>query len=179
MENLNQFVSFWGGIASLVALALTLAGGFFAFLRWGHKRREAEFAKLAELRNTIADRARSATTQGKRVDLFVYYQSLLSNRRFSHTVREIQAATIHVISCAFAVVFLLKESDATYFSDQFLPPPAFMRDNYQYIMPVQLGILFVLNVLIRSKLAKEHRRLRHSAKGLTDELENYLTTNNG
>jgi hypothetical protein len=149
-------------------------GGFVAFLRWGAKAREKEFASLAQLKETIAARARAATTQGKRMDLFVYYQSRLSNNRFAHIIRQIQGATLHLISFLCLVVWELKQSDAIYYTEKLWPLPQFLRDYYHYIVPIELLVLLGLNVGIRLKLAKESKQLTESANGLTDELETFL-----
>jgi hypothetical protein len=150
-------------------------GLFVAFFQWGSKEREKEFATLAQLKETIATRARSATTQGKRTDLFVYYQSLLSNRRFGHIVREIQAATMHLMSSLSLIVWELKQPDATYYTDKLWQPPHLVRDYYHYIISILLLVILGFNVRLRVKLAKEYKQLRESANGLTDELETFLT----
>jgi hypothetical protein len=174
MNNLNDFLSFWGSLASIVALAITVLGGFVAFLRWDEKRRKKELAEFARLKELIAARARSATTQGKRLDLFVYYQSLLSNQRFAHIVREIRVASVHLIAALCWVFLSLRQTDALYYFDELWPTPQPYKTTLHYAVLIELVIFTGLNIRLRMRTAKEYRQLRESANGLVEELEAFL-----
>ena len=167
-------ISYWGSIASIVALGITVIGLFVAFLRWDEKRRKKELAEFARLKELIAARARSATTQGKRLDLFVYYQSLLSNQRFAHIVREIHVAFVHLIAALCWFFLSLRQTDALYYLDELWPIPQPYKTTLHYAVLIELVILTGLTIRLHMRTAKEYRQLRESANGLVEELEAFL-----
>lgn len=160
-----------GSVASILALAITFGGCSLAFIRWGHKRRMEEYAKLAELKETISARARAATTQGKRSDLFIYYDTLLSNQRHTLIVREINAAVIQILFLLVMVLYVLAESSSITGQQSSITASS----DFNILMVIASGISFCFILFIRFQLTKEHRRLRHAARGLTDVLEDYIT----
>ena len=179
MSAIEQFVSFWGGVASLIALAMSLLAAFFGLYRWGRKRRDAEIQELFLLKESIATRARAATTQGRRSDLFFYYQSLLSHRRFSHVVREVQVATLHIVSVVLLVPLLLNDQNADYYIDKITPPSAWIKSFFPYLTVIYILVTISGNWLLRYQLTMERRRLRAASSGLTDELRSYLAETEG
>ena len=104
MEAIERFVSFYGGLASMVALLITLASAAYFYIKSLRAKHRAQMERLAQLKAEINKRIEAATTQGRRQDLFIYYQSVFSNRRFALTIYEIQVCAVHVVS---VVVFLV------------------------------------------------------------------------
>ena len=160
----------------MLALLITFGGFLFAFYRWGKKRRDLEFSELENLKNRTTERVKAATTQGRRMDLFVYYQSLLSSRRFAHLVREIHVCVLHIITFLFLVVYLQRQEDHLYIADRFFPPEIVntIAENYHISQALSLIFLFVMNVLVRIKLAKELRRLNSYSSGFISELDDTI-----
>ncbi|MCG9732384.1 hypothetical protein L1D44_21720, partial [Shewanella sp. Isolate13] len=89
-EELVQVISLWGGIASILALFGSLAGAFWVIIKKARLRNEEEEKKIELLRSNFSSRAKSATTQGKRMDLFIYHQTLFSSLHTSQITDGIQ-----------------------------------------------------------------------------------------
>ena len=78
MEAIERCVSFYGGLASLVALLLTTVGGAYGayvYITQKVKRRhQEEMNDITSIQTEMIDRIDAASTQGKRQDLFIVFQ---------------------------------------------------------------------------------------------------------
>ena len=90
----TNLVSFWGGIASIVTICVTASVLVWKTIR---KRIDAYIEKLNGALKQITARASAATTQGRRMDLFAYQQSIFSSLRFELVMTEIGYWSIHTI----------------------------------------------------------------------------------
>ena len=176
MNNYSEFVSFWGGVASIIALALTFIGFLVVFYKWGKKRREQEFAKLLSMRDKIARRTRDATTQGKRSDTFIYYQSILSSRRFSHALRELYVYFMHIVFVGYLYVYTQHQEDHIYIADRFFSEASkgIVYENYHWIGAINIALFFILNVFLRVLINKERRRLESMSDAFVNEIEDVV-----
>lgn len=95
---MTEIISFWGGISSIVALLATV-------MTLLHRAAKSRMNNLDEQRlhlqkeiKEILGLAESATTQGKRVDLYIYKESILADARFSYSISEMQVLAMHALS---------------------------------------------------------------------------------
>ena len=166
---ITETVSFWGGVASIIALLVAIFGGFLWLYRRGQAARDREFKNLESIANSIAERTKKATTQGKRVDLYIYYESLFSQLRYSQLIWEIQITAFHIIC---AMLFLT--------SANVLPSGSLSSsttlETWIHANPWASRTLFamyliIFNLLMRIRINSQRRRLNALWLGFIKQLE--------
>ena len=172
-----QTVSFWGGIASIAALALTLVGGVIALYSRLNKWNQKEFEKLQQAQNEIANRTKSATTQGRRMDLFIYQQSMFSSLRFRLTLLEIAVSTSHVIGIVLLIWIATLDLNADYALDHIAPSGSSWRNHYPLLFASTLVFIIFVNVDSRRRLRAQRRKVTALSSTFIDELEGLLEIN--
>ncbi len=174
MSAFEEAISFWGGIASIVALCITAVTGFVVLYRKGKAQRERELDELADLHKTMADRTKQATTQGKRQDLFAYHQSLFTRQRFNHVIWEIQISAYHIGSLMIFIVLYSLDANADYLADRAFGRFQAFRDHFGVSIFLFGLLLLVPNLLLRRRVNSSRRRLNVASLGLTDELAKFI-----
>lgn len=171
MDSLTQFISFWGGIASIVALIITIVGGFWVMLKKFKERYKKELELLNDFRLAIAERAKAATTQGKRMDLYIYHQSILSAQRYSELIEEVRLSTIHIASFIFILFFASLDANANYYLDIAFGKGDLLYNNFGLIHILLNILLFYINISLRIQSNKNKRILNTLSNSLIDELD--------
>ena len=172
-----QTISFWGGIASIVALLMTLGGGVFALYSRLNKWNQAELDKLQQAQNEIANRTKSATTQGRRMDLFIYQQSMFSSLRFRLTLLEIAVSTSHVIGLILLFWIATLDLNADYALDHIAPSGSSWRNHYPLLAAGTFVFVIFLNVDSRRRLRNQRHKVTALSNTFVDELEELLEIN--
>ncbi|MGL1931377.1 MAG: hypothetical protein OCC45_06405 [Desulfotalea sp.] len=174
MESWAELVSFWGGLASILALFFTFIGGVIVLLKNSKAKYNSELKRLDLLKSRIANRAKSATTQGKRIDLFIYYQSEFKNRHFSQLVEEIQACTMHICSLIIFLLYYSLDANASYYIDLLVPFSTLFYDNYSSFLLTLFTVLALLNFVVRMQIIKQRDSLEVVTNTLAREFQNLI-----
>ena len=148
----HTFVSFWGSIASIVGLSVTAAAVAWSKIR---KRIRRGIGRLENAQRKIVDKTTAAKTQGRRMDLFIYQQSIFSSLRFELIMCEI---------CYWALYVLMLTSTLQAMS---VPPP-------RIILPIAaIGALIVIG-FFHFRLFKERVKIKVLSDTFIEELEKFL-----
>ena len=78
----KEVVSYWGGFASIVCLLIVVIGSLYKYVGSVRRRVEEDRAALSYAMEKIESIAQESTSQGKRLDLFIYKESVLSDARY-------------------------------------------------------------------------------------------------
>ena len=166
-------ISFWGGVASIVALLITLGGGAYFLYSKLKNWNSIELAQLESAQKQIQNRTRAATTQGKRMDLFMYHQSLFSSLRFRLLTLEVATASAHIMSLMIFFVFVTLDRNAQYAIDE-LFPFANWRNNYGLHLAVFTLFMTATNAYARNLLMRQRRRLNVLSSSFIRELQDVV-----
>lgn len=165
-DEVNQMISFWGGIASIIALFGSIVGGFLLFLKKLKRKHKLESEKLWKIRDKFSDRAKSATTQGKRMDLFIYHQTLLSSMQSSRLSDELGRLAYFVFSISAIFFMASLDDNANYLIDRISGKNPFFYDNYLIFFFFTLAMIVISNL----QLLRESNRHKKVMSAMTDGL---------
>jgi hypothetical protein len=168
--DLSEVVSFWGGVASLVAIAITLISGLIALYRMLSRSTQAELERLEKAQKELGERTKAATTQGKRLDLFIYQESIFSHLRFRLIILEISFATVAIVGVMFLVFVFTLDRNADYAIDHLVPFLSNWRDHYLIIYSVSVGLVLFGMVDTSRRLRRERKRLNALSTTFISEL---------
>ncbi|WP_345323337.1 hypothetical protein [Novipirellula rosea] len=168
-------VSFWGGIASILAVFATAVSFGLRLIRSASEKRAELNSELLQTTESIAERVRKATTQGKRQDLFIYYQSMLSQRRFSQTVMEINSAVYHIGCLILLIPLILYDARAEYYVDAIFGPTAYVRSWLPVWILVFAFAILLINYRLRTRVRARRKILQAMERGLVGELRSQLS----
>jgi len=173
-EELNQLISFWGGVASIFALFASLIGGIIVIIKKTRLRNENETEKLKQLKDKFSSRAKAATTQGKRMDLFIYHQTLFSSLQTSQLSGDMQRLGYLVFSMFIFFFMASLDGNADYLIDKIPGSNGFVYNYYLTVFIFMTSLLFYMNFVL-IKLARIHKkRISVMIDGLMDELQNTI-----
>src|ERR1022692_4553988 len=153
--NLFDAVSFWGGVASLLAIAIALVSGLIAIYRMLSRSTQAEFERLEKAKKELAVRTKGATTQGKRMDLFIYQQSIFSSLRFRIITLEISVATLNIVGMLILIFVATLDRNADYAVDRLFPFGNNWGDYYSIIFFTSVVVVLIPIVDTRRRLRRQ------------------------
>lgn len=154
LNSIEQFLSFWGSVASIIALLVSVAGALIVYIKNAKKRYNSELEVLNNIQESFNQRASTATTQGKRLDLFIYYESRLSMMRFNELVEEIQLGVIHLISFLGWLFLASLDANSDYYLDRAFGSTGYFYDYFGLVFSLLTFLFVYINFSARKSIYK-------------------------
>ena len=174
-------IGFYGGVASIIALFLYVGGIFYSMNTKRLKKPDVQRQKLIDEISELVEITDAATTQGRRLDLYIYKESVLSHGRFNYMTNEIWVLCMHIISMIM-ITWVISVPKG--FEGKFqLPIFTELKNNYNidqsyhtvYLVVVVL-FLVALNYWIRKDLKRYRRRLKLLSNVFIDSFEDKVSS---
>ena len=174
-----EFLNTYGSIASIIGLAIVISTILIRIEAWNRARRNEETLAFKAIEEAIASRAKSATTQGKRIDLFIYHQSLLSRARFRAIIAVVRFGVLFIVGTITLTEMWQMQINDTFYAnasakylfgiDAAKHEGFYLK--YHYLVCVFASIAFLGVLVFRNAQEFRHyRRISAVETGLINEL---------
>jgi len=170
-ENISKAISFWGGIASLLALIVMC----IEYSRRLYKKIQSDQGTnekiYSEIELSIKSLSEKATSHQKRQEIFMYSSSLLDRGRNIEIRLRINAAIMHIISFitfAFACISIRYKSDYIFITSEMAI--TFVK---LIIIALMLVLLFI-NVSVKRKIGNMSKLNDSFFNGYIDVIHEHI-----
>lgn len=170
--NIIEFVSFWGGIASLIALVV-LAIQFLRKVNKQLKIKADEQGKLADsLRDEISELAQKGTTAQRKHEVYTFINSIINrNRHFEASYRIHVVFGVALFSLLFSAgTFLVVKMDFRGYFEL----PGFFKEYIIPLVPLFFLVMISSMAWLYSSISKYSKRTDAIEDGLLRALKNNI-----